>query len=95
MITGRGTYEAAGHWGDENPWGIPVFVVTHRPEEQPEGGHFTFSGSLDEALAQARAAAGDKDVNVMGGGQMIRQALAGGHVDELSIIGEATGMIVW
>jgi len=32
VIAGRGTYEAAGHWGGKNPWGIPVFVVTHRPE---------------------------------------------------------------
>src|ERR1700751_913616 len=28
VICGRGTYEAAGHWGDENPWAVPVFVVT-------------------------------------------------------------------
>ena len=28
-------YEAAGHWGDKNPFGMPVFVVTHRPEEEP------------------------------------------------------------
>ena len=42
VVTGRGTYEAAGHWGDENPWGIPTFVVTHRLGEQPPGGcvHF-------------------------------------------------------
>ena len=25
------------HWGDENPWGLPLFIVTHRPEEQPDG----------------------------------------------------------
>ena len=41
-VCGRWMYEAAGHWGDENPWGMPVFVVTHRPEEQPAGGAFTF-----------------------------------------------------
>ena len=50
VITGRGTYEAAGHWGDENPWGLPVFVVTHRPQEQPPGDDFVFVGSFDEAL---------------------------------------------
>ena len=42
VVGGRGTYEAAGHWGDENPWGLPFFIVTHRPEEEPEGGAFTF-----------------------------------------------------
>jgi len=86
VITGRGTYEAAGHWGDKNPWGIPVFVVTHRPEEQPPGDEFVFVGGLSEAIARARAAAGDKQVHVMGGGQIIRQALAAGVLDELSII---------
>ena len=86
VITGRGTYEAAGHWGDKNPWGIPVFVVTHRPEEQPPGDEFVFVGGLSEAIARARAAAGDKQVHVMGGGQIIREALAAGVLDELSII---------
>jgi len=86
VIAGRGTYEAAGHWGDKNPWGIPVFVVTHRPEEQPPGGEFVFVGSLDEALGRADAAAGGKQVHVMGGADLIRQALAAGRVDEFTII---------
>lgn len=86
VITGRATYEAAGHWGDRNPWGVPAYVVTHRPEEQPDGDEFVFVGSLEEAFEQARALGDYKNVNVMGGAQMIRQALEGGHVDELSII---------
>ena len=86
IIAGRWTYEAADHWGDENPWDKPFFIVTHRPEEQPEGDAFRFVGSLDEAIEQARAAAGDQHVHVMGGADLIRQALAGGHVDELTII---------
>jgi len=86
VITGRGTYEAAGHWGDENPWAIPTFVVTHRPEEQPAGGDFVFVDSLSEAIAQAVSVAGDKRVHVMGGAQIIREALAAGMVDELTII---------
>ncbi len=60
--------------------------MTHRPEEQPPGDDFTFVGDLAEAIARAKAAAGDKDVNVMGGADVIRQALAGGHVDELTIV---------
>lgn len=86
VVGGRATYEAAGHWGDTNPWGLPFFIVTHRPEEQPPGDDFRFVVGVDEAIAQAKEAAGDKDVNVMGGGDVIRQALAGGHVDELTII---------
>jgi len=86
VVAGRWTYEAAGHWGDENPWGLPVFIVTHRPAEEPEGGAFTFVDGVEEAVARAREAAGDKDVHVMGGADVIRQALEAGLVDELTII---------
>ena len=70
VIGGRATYEAAGHWRGE----------------QPPGEDFIFAGSLGEAIERAKAAAGEKDVNVMGGADMIRQALAAGAVDELTII---------
>jgi dihydrofolate reductase len=87
VIAGRWTYEAADHWGDENPWGVPFFIVTHRPEEQPDPEHgFTFVGDLATAIDQAQQVAGDKTVHVMGGADVIRQALAGGQVDELTII---------
>jgi dihydrofolate reductase len=86
VVGGRSTYEAAGHWGGNNPWGLPFFIVTHRPEEQPEGGDFTFVAGVEEAVRQAVAAAGGKDVNVMGGADVIRQALAAGLVDELTVI---------
>jgi len=86
VVAGRWTYEAAGHWGDENPWGLPVFIVTHRPAEEPEGGAFTFVDGVEEAVERAREAAGDKDVHVMGGADVIRQALEAGLVDELTII---------
>ena len=86
VVSGRWTYEAARHWGDENPWGLPVFIVTHRPEEQPEGDAFRFVAGVEEAVAQAKAAAGDKHVHVMGGADVIRQALEAGLVDELTII---------
>ena len=78
VIAGRGTYEAAGRWGGKNPWGIPFFVVTHRPAGQPPGDGFVFAGSLAGAIDQARAAAGDKQVQVMGGADLIRRALAAG-----------------
>lgn len=86
VVAGRGTYEAAGHWGDRNPWPVPAFVVTHRPHEEPPGGEFTFVGDLAEAVERARAAAGDRDVNVMGGARVIRGALAAGLVDHLTLI---------
>ena len=78
VIAGRGTYEAAGHWGDTNPFGVPFFVVTHRPEEQPASGEFTFVGGLAEAIGRATTAAGSNEVHVMGGADVIRQALGAG-----------------
>jgi dihydrofolate reductase len=86
VVGGRATYEAARHWGEENPFGLPFFIVTHRPEEEPEGGHFQFVSGVKEAVERAREAAGDKDVNIMGGADIIRQALEADLVDELTII---------
>ena len=86
VVAGRWTYEAASHWGDENPWGIPLFIVTHRPEEQPDGDAFTFVSGVEEAVRRAREAAGAKHVHVMGGADVIRQALEADLVDELTII---------
>ena len=86
VVGGRWTYEAADHWGNKNPWGLPFFIVTHRPEEQPEGGAFRFVAGVAEAVERAVEAADGKDVHVMGGADVIRQALAAGLIDELTII---------
>ena len=86
VITGRGTYEAAGHWGDRNPWGIPVFVVTHHPDQQPPGEEFRFVADLPAAVDEADRAAAGRQVYIMGGAQIIRQALDAGLVDELTLI---------
>jgi dihydrofolate reductase len=85
-ICGRGMYDAAGAWGGTNPFGGPLFVVTHRTDEAPDpASGFTFVPGFDEALSQAREAAGDRDVAIGGGADLIRQALDAGVVDELSI----------
>jgi dihydrofolate reductase len=86
VVGGRSTYEAAGRWGEQNPWGLPFFIVTHRPEEQPEGDAFTFVAGVTEAVQRAAEAAGGKDVHIMGGADVIRQALEAGLVDELKIV---------
>ena len=86
IVVGRTMYEAAAHWGDKNPFGMPVFVVTHRPEEEPERGEFRFVGGFEEAIDRAKEAAGEKAVSIGGGADVIRQGLDAGIVDELHII---------
>jgi dihydrofolate reductase len=85
VIGGRRTYEAADAWGGQNPWGVPFFIVTHRPEDEPADAGFRFVNGLEQALAQAKEAAQAKDVSIMGGADVLRQALAGGHLNELAV----------
>ena len=86
VVGGRFTYEAARHWGDRNPFGVPMFIVTHRTEEEPDDGEFIFVDGVQAAIERAIEAAGGKDVSLMGGADVIRQALAAGLVDELTIV---------
>jgi len=86
VVAGRSTYEAAGHWGGRSPWQAPVFVLTHRVEERPDGRDFSFVAGVDTAVEAAREAAEGRNVHVMGGAQTIRQALAANLVEELSVI---------
>ncbi|MGN9775383.1 dihydrofolate reductase family protein [Micromonospora sp. H33] len=76
-------------WGEEPPFRAPVFVVTHRPREtlvRGGGTSFTYvTDGLASAVAQARAAAGGKNVAVAGGGSLVRQVLAAGLLDELEL----------
>ena len=85
-VVGRGMYDAAGAWGGKNPFPGPLFVLTHRVEDQPpaEAG-FRFVDDLGPALDRAAEAAGAGDVSIGGGADVIRQALRAGRVDELVI----------
>jgi dihydrofolate reductase len=76
-----------GWWGDDPPFHVPVFVLTHHAREPLEmkGGttfHFVTDG-VEPALEQARAAAAGRDVVVAGGASAINQCLAAGLLDEL------------
>jgi dihydrofolate reductase len=78
-----------GWWGDDPPFHVPVFVLTHHQREplEMEGGtsfHFVTEG-IESAIAQAKEAAGDKDVSIGGGAAAIQQAIAAGLLDELLI----------
>jgi dihydrofolate reductase len=88
---GRGEWDLSwrGWWGENPPYHVPVFVLTHHPRESlpMEGGttfHFVTDG-IESALEQARAAAGDQDVDVIGGAKAIQQYLAAGLLDELQL----------
>jgi dihydrofolate reductase len=87
-IVGRTMHDLADGWGDDPGFGVPVFVVTHRERETDVKGDTTFTfvtGGLDEALRLAREAAGEKNVIVMGGADVLRQCLDAGIVDELAL----------
>ena len=78
-----------GWWGEEPPYHVPVFVLTHhpRPPLQMEGGtvfHFVTDG-IHSALAQAKAAAGARDIRLGGGVSTIRQFLAARLIDDLHL----------
>lgn len=90
VVIGRRMFNLAEEpWGDYPPFHMPVFVVTHDAREKvvKEGGTtFIFvTDGIESALRQAKAAAGDKDVSVAGGANIIQQYLKAGLLDELQI----------
>lgn len=79
-----------GWWGEDPPFHTPVFVLTHHPRppiEMAGGTTFHFIDATPEnALAQAREAAGGLDVRIGGGPSTVRQFLAAGLVDEMHLV---------
>jgi dihydrofolate reductase len=78
-----------GWWGEEPPYHVPTFVLTHhaRPPLEMKGGttfHFV-TGGIHEALERARAAAGGRDVRVGGGVATVRQYLQAGLIDQMHL----------
>ena len=96
-IMGRGKFgggpgpwadEWRGWWGDEPPFHMPVFILTHHEREPLTLSDTTFTfvtDGIEAALERARDAAGGKDVLVGGGASVINQYLAAGRVDELEL----------
>jgi len=78
-----------GWWGDNPPYHVPVFVLTHharKPLEMEGGTIFHFvTGGIEQALEQARRAAGDRDVRIGGGAETIRQYLRARLIDEMHL----------
>ena len=88
---GEGPWDESwmGWWGEDPPFHVPVFVLTHHPREplpMQGGTTFTFvTDGIESALEQARAAAGDEDVTIAGGASAVQQYLAAGLLDELQL----------
>src|SRR5919106_4384923 len=89
IVLGKRMYDNAQGWGDEPPFHKPVFVVTHaeaEPQEKRGGTTFTFvTDGVESAVAQAKEAAGGKDVTVAGGASIAQQCLRAGLLDELQL----------
>ena len=86
VVAGRGTFEPAGGWGGDHHDGVPIYILSrHEPDD--EFGQWplvTYVDDVETAMAEARRAAGDKNVLVHGAGTAQR-ALAAGVLDELEI----------
>jgi dihydrofolate reductase len=77
-----------GWWGDDPPFDVPVYVVTHHEREPLEKVGMTFhfvTDGIEAALERAREAAGDQDVAIAGGADVIQQYLRAGLVDEMQL----------
>jgi dihydrofolate reductase len=89
FIMGRRTFEVGEEpWGDDGAFGMPCFVLTHRSKAKLVKGptSFTFfTEGIGKCLEQARAAAGGKDVCIMGGASAAQQYLTAGLVEEMRI----------
>src|SRR5881227_729873 len=79
-----------GWWGDEPPYHVPTFVLTHHPRatiEMKGGTSFVFvSDGIHAALERARAVAGGKDIRIGGGVSTVRQYIEADLVDELHLV---------
>jgi dihydrofolate reductase len=88
-IRGEWDEDWRGWWGDEPPYHAPVFVLTHYAHDpiEMEGGttfHFVTEG-FDAALEQAKSAASGREIAIAGGASTVRQALAAGAIEELTL----------
>lgn len=92
VVMGRNSYDMAEDpdWYVDYEYQVPIFVLTHHvPEKRPKGTDrvtFTFvTDGLESAIRQAKAAAGDKEVNIIGAASIAQQCLKAGLADELDV----------
>jgi dihydrofolate reductase len=84
VLTGRRTFDHGGRWNGDHHDGVPIFVLTRSVPEEPAPGHARYVTDVREAAAQARQAAGDRDV-LLHGAEAARAFLHAGELDEMSL----------
>ena len=85
VVAGRGTFEPAGGWGGDHHDGVPIFILSrHDPDELRQWPLVTYVDDVETAMAEAKRAAGDKNVLVHGAGTA-QLALAAGVLDEIEL----------
>lgn len=87
LVVGRHLYDFTHAWGGRHPLDVTTVVLTHKPpDDRPlADDNFVFvTDGIEAAIAKAKEIAGDRDVAV-NGGQMARQALEAGLLDEVGV----------
>lgn len=86
MLVGRGTYDVAKGMSDENTSydGGPQFVLTHKPPTEPDPAVTFLTCDIEDAVATARSAAGDGNLEILGA-DVAAQCLQRGLVDEILV----------
>jgi dihydrofolate reductase len=85
VITGRRTFEFAGGWAGDHHAGVPIFVLTRAAPDEPAPGHARYvTDGIASCVAQAKAAAGDRDI-MLHGAAVAQECLRAGLLDEMEL----------
>ncbi|XRQ09619.1 dihydrofolate reductase family protein [Actinomadura welshii] len=85
VITGRRTFDFAGGWAGDHHDGVPIFVLTHAAPDEPAPGHARYvTSGIESCVAQAKAAAGGRDI-LLHGAATAQECLRAGLLDEMEL----------
>jgi dihydrofolate reductase len=85
VIVGRRTFEFAGGWAGDHHDGVPIFVLTHAAPDEPAPGHARYvTDGIESCVAQAKAAAGGRDI-LLHGAATAQECLRTGLLDEMEL----------
>jgi dihydrofolate reductase len=85
VIVGRRTFEFAGGWAGDHHDGVPIFVLTHAAPDEPAPGHARYvTDGIESCVAQAKAAAGGRDI-LLHGAATAQECLRAGLLDEMEL----------